>query len=478
MNVPLSMGVVLLAAATAAQAPPQFVLQAPAAITQNFVRISPADVDGDGDLDLFASRSSFPVTLVTLLRNDGAFGFTDVSATRLPAGQQGQVVTPFDCDGDGDLDAFCSGIPSTQTGTLLRNLGSGTFIVAATFPNLAPGGCVAADLDNDGDLDLALAANPLLGGLDRVLVNNGVGGFSGGPSFPTASGSVGVSDFDGDGDLDLLYPSPRRLLRNNGGLSFTDIGATHLVLPTPVGLGNVACGDLDGDGDLDFVLQAVGGDVLVFDQGSTLVQGGFAPPQPYSTYLELADCDRDGDLDLLRSHPTGTISFARNDGFGTFVDDPSRLPLVPIFSTAVHAADLDRDGDPEVLTCYTGSQALLLRNRHVHLELGAALRGQNWSVELWSEPGYAAADGLGVLAVSLVRLAAPLPLPPFGDLWLDLNGALLVADSIPQSAGRRAFAFAIPAAPQLVGVGLNVQGFVGAGSGGLHLTALGIATIQ
>jgi hypothetical protein len=139
---------------------------------------------------------------------------------------------------------------------------------------------------------------------------------------------------------------------------------------------------------------------------------------------------------------------------------------------------LDGDGDQEVLTCFAGGQTLLLRNRHVHLDVGAALRGQNWNVELWSEPGYAIADGLGVLAVGLARLQAPLPLPPFGNLWLDPNGALLLADSIPMSAGRRAFAFAIPSALQLVGIELNVQGLVAAASGGVHLTALGITIIQ
>ena len=478
LAIPAFVSLVGATVALPAQAPPQFLLQAPAAIFQSFTLTCTADVDGDGDLDILASGFFPPGRALSLLRNDGVAGFTDVSAAQLPFGLQGLIALPFDCDGDGDVDVFFSGSPSQLASTLLRNNGSGTFTVAATLPNVGPSGCVAADLDGDGDLDLALAANPLLGGVDLVLVNNGSGGFGIGPTFGVASASVAVTDFDGDGDVDLLYPNTRRLLRNNGGLSFTDVGATQLVMPAQVSLGNVARGDLDGDGDLDFVVQSALGDVLVFDQGNTLVQVGFAPLQPSSSWVELADCDRDGDLDLLRSHPTGTISFARNDGHGGFVNDATRLPPFPIYSSSVHAADLDGDGDPEVLTCYPGSQALLLRNRHVHVDVGAALRGQNWNVELWSEPGYAAADGLGVLAVGLTRLPAPLPLPPFGTLRLDPNSALLVADSIPMSAGRRAFALAIPTAPQLVGVELNVQGLVAAATSGVRLTALGSAIIQ
>ena len=82
------------------------------------------------------------------------------------------------------------------------------------------------------------------------------------------------------------------------------------------------------------------------------------------------------------------------------------------------------------------------------------------------------------MIVSVAPVPAAVPLPPYGDLWLDLAGALVVTDSIPVSSGRRTFAFVIPNVPQLVGVELNVQGFVAAASGGVHLTGLKVATIQ
>ena len=465
-----------------AQAPPQFGLVAPPAFAAlQLTRTWTVDVDGDGDLDVLGTARSLVHDALYLLRNDGNGVLTDVTTAQVPGLLQQRIlgVTPFDCDGDGDVDLWLGG---SHTGvSLLRNDGSGTFTVAATLTNLPSVTAAAGDLDGDGDLDLALAPDVLLGGQYRLLINDGSGGFSPGPSFGNSVlATVALFDLDQDGDLDVYYPSSRQLLRNDGGLSFTDVAATQLLVPPPVGYGAMVRGDLDGDGDGDFVF--TGGvaapDVAVLHQGNTLVVGSTMPVQPQTRAWALGDFDRDGDLDLLRAHPGGAMTLARNDGLGTFIDAVGHLPPFPIWSQDLHAADLDGDGDPDVLTCFLGSATLLLQNRHVHLEVGAATRGQPWSVELWSEPGYAVADGLGVLAVSLVRLPAPSPVPPFGDLWLDLTGALLVADTIPASAGRRVLTFGIPGAAQLVGVELNVQGLVASGTGAVRLTALCIATIQ
>lgn len=467
--------------ASVAQAPNQFVLQAPPPIAAlNLQRTVPADVDGDGDLDVLGvGLLPWAYSALYLLRNDGNGQFTNVTTAQMP-GLLLTIhdVTPFDCDGDGDVDLFLSG--GSGACTLLRNDGLGTFTLAATVANVSSRSTVAGDLDGDGDLDLALAPDLLMGGVYQLLINGGGGSFSPGPSFGNSSlASVAVFDLDGDGDLDVFYPSSRQLLRNDGGLLFTNVAATQLLLPNTVGLVRFVRGDLDGDGDGDFLFTGSAlPDFVVLHQGNTLTLGPALPTQPLTRTAALADVDRDGDLDVVRGHANSALTLARNDGSVGFTDAPQRLPPFPIYSDHLQAADLDRDGDVDLLSCFQATTTFLLQNRHVHVEVGAALRGQNWNVELWSEPGYAVADGLGVLAVGLARLPAPLPLPPFGHLWLDLDGALLVTDSIPQSAGRRGFAFAIPSAPQLVGVELAVQGLVAAASGMMHLTALGAASIQ
>ena len=62
------------------------------------------------------------------------------------------------------------------------------------------------DLDGDGDLDVVLAKGRHTPLLDRVLINDGKGGFVAsdlGPT-PDRTYTAALADLDGDGDLDVL----------------------------------------------------------------------------------------------------------------------------------------------------------------------------------------------------------------------------------------------------------------------------------
>jgi FG-GAP-like repeat len=459
----------------------QFALGAPPPISGlNLSATWTVDVDGDGDLDLFGIAPWFFYTAVYLLRNDGTGRFTDVTTAQMPGFLErvGDLV-PFDCDGDGDLDLFLCGQSSSL---LLRNNGAGTFTVATTLQYLICTGAAAADLDGDGDLDLALASVSILGGTNSLLINDGTGGFSAGPVFGFGGWArqVIALDLEGDGDSDLFYVGHKQLLRNDGNLAFTDVSATQVVLPAGLFAGPTDRGDVDGDGDFDLVIGDSAGvaDSVVFDTGSVLQHVGALPPKTRTYALQLVDVDDDGDLDVVRSHDGNTLSLARNDGLGNFTDAATRLPPFPIHSTQVRAADLDGDGDTEVVTCFPGTPTLLLWNRHRHVEVGPAMTGQTWNVNLLHQPGYAGGDVLGLLAISLVRLPTPSAVPGIGDLWLDLGlPHLLVADVILQAQGVHTFGFAIPGAAALSGIELNVQGLIDAPFGP-RLTALGVVVIQ
>jgi hypothetical protein len=152
------------------------------------------DYDGDGDLDLFVTNHEMEAH--TLFRNLGKGLFEDVT---FPSGV-GPPTLPFvgfgagflDIDNDTDLDLaivnghvmnsashFRPGAKEAQRNLLLRNEGNGRFRDATR--QAGPGfeienvsrTLAAADIDNDGDLDLLVTNNA---GVADLLRNGGVAG--------------------------------------------------------------------------------------------------------------------------------------------------------------------------------------------------------------------------------------------------------------------------------------------------------------
>ena len=122
-------------------------------------------------------------------------------------------------------------------------------LLAGTF-----GEVIAAQLDGDGLLDLAVAS-PLEGGV-QVLLNDGAGGFPSATFFATGvrAQSLAAGDLDLDGHVDLavanLGGDDVSLLAGDGLGSFAPL-ATQAVAPRPI---DIELTDLEGDGDLDLVV--------------------------------------------------------------------------------------------------------------------------------------------------------------------------------------------------------------------------------
>src|SRR5688500_13980881 len=112
------------------------------------------------------------------------------------------------------------------------------------------------DLDGDGDLDLVLAKGRHTPLLDRVLLNDGKGGFVASDLGPTSDRTytAALADVDGDGDLDVLTsndtPDRKLVYLNDGRGRFTVAGTW--------GVGawstrNAAVADLNGDSKVDVI---------------------------------------------------------------------------------------------------------------------------------------------------------------------------------------------------------------------------------
>lgn len=144
---------------------------------QGGMGLAGGDYDGDGDLDLFVTNFSHDNN--TLYENNGRGFFTDVSFNSALGKESitylGWGTGFFDYDNDGDDDLFVAnghvypavdrhdlGTRYAQRNQLFENEGAGSFVEVGKV--LGPGmqvekssrGSAFGDLDNDGDLDIAI----------------------------------------------------------------------------------------------------------------------------------------------------------------------------------------------------------------------------------------------------------------------------------------------------------------------------------
>jgi len=228
------------------------------------------DFDGDGDLDLFVA---FRDKADVLYRNDRA-RFTNVAAEIGLADTRRSVgAVWFDYDEDGDLDVYVAHMDGDANALYQNTAGRFADVAQAAglewggrAPRAATNGTVrpcAADVDNDGRLDLITANYGPIG----LFLNRGKGRFEDvsaawGLAIDARYDTCALSDFDHDGRIDLYVNGtvtggvsyPDHLFRNTG-IRFEDVTPDALrALHADHG---VVWADFDGDGDQDLSLTGV-----------------------------------------------------------------------------------------------------------------------------------------------------------------------------------------------------------------------------
>jgi hypothetical protein len=280
------------------------------------------DYDNDGDIDLVGrdpSNSDSP----GVIRNDGAAD--GLSWTQfLQSGNNNEATMFADIDGDGDLDVWNMGDDDVWN----RNDGTTSFVALNAMPGLANDdmpngeGCTSADFTGDGYPDFMW--NDANGsGSTQAWTNDGDFTYTNHENVNTDFGlpeAVGAhedmewawGDYDNDGDLDVFIsgPSGVGLYDNNGSGVFTDVSTAAGVTITATTHG-ADWGDYDNDGDLDLVVSK-GGSATVYsnDGDSTFTDDTVTSLiTTLGNVIGWLDIDNDGDLDLM----SGEGDLWRND---------------------------------------------------------------------------------------------------------------------------------------------------------------------
>jgi len=115
----------------------------------------------------------------------------------------------------------------------------------------------SGDIDNDGDIDLIIANGRHWPGQNKILLNNGKGGFTVEKNLgdnKLTSYAAELSDLDNDGDLDIAVgndKAPNYIFLNDGNGNFEK--ASSFGRPYS-NTRNIKLDDIDDDGDIDILI--------------------------------------------------------------------------------------------------------------------------------------------------------------------------------------------------------------------------------
>jgi hypothetical protein len=370
------------------------------------------DYNGDGRLDIFFANGAelprgkkFPNRL---LRNDGNFQFTDVTAEAGLAGEGYSIgASAADFDGDGHIDLFVAGLYANR---LYRNLGNGKFadVTQAAGIRSDEWGIAGAwfDYDGDGKLDLLVVNygridldHPRACGTpvrvycnprfyeprpNQLYRNLGGGKFALSDALDGWKGrgmSAAILDFDSDGHLDAFVTNdgmPNFLFRNLGNGKFEEVGLLSGVALLDHGRAVASMGvDVDGP---NIVVTALSGETYPlfrltapgqFEDRTAASQLGRLS-NPYAGWgVVFGDFDNDGHRDLFtaNSHVDDTLpnykqanTVFRNLGNGRFEAVDAGLSKRIAAHRGAVAADFDGDGRLDVVVSVIGEEAELWKN--------------------------------------------------------------------------------------------------------------------
>lgn len=340
------------------------------------------DLNYDGEQDLILANSGSGPDLFALLGQAGRLrdasselGFDSEAAETI-------CLAVADFDGDAALDLFLGRASTDRLATRDFEDFDGPFDFEFEGPGDAKEptySAAIADLDQDGDLDLALGRQSGLAlyrwageALERMPDAD----------VPKVGGpllSVLTADMDGDGDLDLITGTPKPAAWINDRL--WGFAPTDFSVAGTEPIASISIADLNADGLCDWLCSSPNSTRLLLAGRD----GGFVRDRGFESMAAQAgglgasvfDADRDGDLDCLLLGETPQILLRDSNGEWSFAaareealdGDPSnQASALGLWTDAQpnlrgHVLfDLEGDGDLDLCVLRNGSTPLLYEN--------------------------------------------------------------------------------------------------------------------
>ncbi|PKP24472.1 MAG: hypothetical protein CVU03_12440, partial [Bacteroidetes bacterium HGW-Bacteroidetes-2] len=336
--------------------PQQIISEIPSSLS---FRVFSADLDGDGDKDILtASVAAQTVAWYENLDGLGSFSTGHVLISNL---LDVRDAIAADIDNDGDLDVIATS--GTQNIIWFKNVdGMGTFGAQQLISTEANATSIfAADVDGNGTMDII--SGSFTNNTVAWYANDGLGNFGVPQIISTNAMSVNqvyAADINGDGDMDVIAAiagtGAVAWYENLDGLG--NFSAENVIRILAGGVTSIFAADLDGDGDIDVLSASQAGEEIAwyenldglgnFSSENIIIVGMGSMNRVYA-----ADLDNDGDMDVISSSPNNFgnsyIAWYENlDGLGSF-SSPNTITTEVDGPRDVLATDIDNDGDLDVV---------------------------------------------------------------------------------------------------------------------------------
>ena len=331
--------------------------------TTSYIEILASDLDGDSDNDVLFAANGSPDEVIYWLENTNAQGAFGSPQVVLDVFGGMYNINSADLDNDGDIDLYGD---NTFDGVLyLKNDGLGNFTYEQNFPTSYDdyfGFSQAFDVDADNDLDIVAFVkndNNTNEGAFIWFENTDSQGTFGTEqilrevNFIYNNFRFNHADFDGDGyqDIVCLNIDGYELSWNKNESGIGAFGVSQNIINDLRGLRDVLSADLDGDGDQDVVFASLDYDKIAwYDNMDGMAN--FEPQQIISAtgngYISIIahDLDGDNDIDLIAASTLDDkIVWFENNGNGVFAMEQ----IITNTANGVrYVRSLDVDGDTDI----------------------------------------------------------------------------------------------------------------------------------